>query len=127
MAKHFYTTIRNKNGFSFVEIVVASVIFVIISAGVLIAMSNLRAPAETSKTKLQSAYVGKQITEELKNAVNAAIWDSTSTSINPLVPGQTYTIPALAAPFNNITGTYTVANNANNYRTVTFNIQYPNN
>ena len=62
------------NGFTIVEVVVAALIFAITVAGAFGAISALRGPAMSSKEDLTASFIGKQVLEDLRTAVDAETW-----------------------------------------------------
>ena len=76
---------NDRNAFSIVEIVVATVIFSISTLGVLTAFSLLRQPAKNIDQKLQATYTAQQILEELRYQVDASTW---ATPLSSLAVGR---------------------------------------
>ena len=68
-------------GFSFVEVVVASVIFTLVAVGMFATISIVRQPAEESSEEITAAFVGKQILENLRKEVDAATWGTGPLSV----------------------------------------------
>ena len=72
--------IKNKNAFSLVEIVVASVIFTIAAVGLFSVFSMTRGSSDKAERRLQAAYAGKQLLEELYAKVDRQIWQDMPTN-----------------------------------------------
>ena len=89
-----------KTGFSIVEVIIATVIFSIVAAGLFATISSLNQPAQESQEAVTAVLIAKQILEELYTEVNATTWDETAnkltvsgpTDLAPIViGGKTYT------------------------------------
>ncbi|MCA9408552.1 MAG: hypothetical protein KC733_07675, partial [Candidatus Omnitrophica bacterium] len=63
---------------SILEVIITSIIFLIAAYGVLNTISMLRPNSAESARKLEAAYIGKQIIEDLRNNIDASIWVSGS-------------------------------------------------
>ena len=75
-----------QDGFaSLIEVLVTAVIFVVASLGIFTAISMLRPHGIESAKKLEAAYVGKRMIEELEGKVDARMWDN---SESPIFPGD---------------------------------------
>ncbi|MCK5082364.1 MAG: hypothetical protein KAR31_05610 [Candidatus Omnitrophica bacterium] len=62
-----------KEGFaSIVEVAVTSVIFILATAGILSTVSMLKPHGEQSLKKIEAAYIGKGIIDELRQEVHAS-------------------------------------------------------
>ncbi len=57
---------------SIVEIVVTSVVFIIAAAGIMSTISVLKPEIKESSKKVEAAYIGKGILDEMRQEVNAA-------------------------------------------------------
>lgn len=96
-ARTLWNTSQRRDGFTIVEVVVAALIFAITVAGAMGAVSSLRAPAAASKEDITAAFIGKQVLEDLRSAVDAETWASgdlsngVHTLANMTVGGVTYT------------------------------------
>ncbi len=98
----------NEGGFSFIEIVVASVIFSITTVGVLTTFSLLRQPAKDTDKKLQASYMAERLLEELRSQVDASTWNTAGGSLDP---NTAHSFPGFTDPATGITYTgysYTV-------------------
>ena len=66
-----------KNGFaSIVEVIITSVIFVIGAAAVLSTTSQFRPQGQESSQKMEAAYMGKGIIDDLRQQVSADDWNT---------------------------------------------------
>ena len=65
-----------EDGFSITEVVIAALIFSLVVAGSISAVSALKKPAYASKEEITAAYLAKQILEELRSDVHAEDWNS---------------------------------------------------
>jgi len=80
--------IHQKNGFaSLAEVLVTAVIFTIAAFGIFAAISMLRPQSMDSKQRLDAAYAGKSVIEQLRASVDASRWDNEE---SPLYPGKTH-------------------------------------
>lgn len=69
--------VYDKKGFaSILEVIVTSIIFLIAGYSVLNTISMLRPNSAESARKLEAAYIGKQIMEDLRKGVDAEFWSS---------------------------------------------------
>ncbi len=81
LAQHFrivkmFKNLKNiKTGFSLVEVLVASILFLITVAGLFAAFSQSRVNSEHVDKRLQAAYIGRQVLEELRAKVDQRTWD----------------------------------------------------
>ncbi len=88
---------NQKNGFTIVEVVISSLIFVIAVAGIFASINLLRKPAEDTTDKINAAFVGKEILEGLRKQVDAASWQTGDLTVGThalntiSVDGVTYT------------------------------------
>ena len=98
-----------KNGFaSITEIIVTSIIFVLATAGILSTLSMLRPEGGASTQKIEAAYLGKGIMDDLRKDVDAATWNDLTSRLAPgahnlgQINGYTvsYTVTQLPAPAN---------------------------
>ncbi len=94
-----FTKIARTQGFSLVEVVVASVVFAVSAAGVIAMMSSLNKPSEESSDAITASMVGKQILEKLRKDVDMVTWDDPGgaltvgdhTMADVVIDGKTYT------------------------------------
>lgn len=65
----------SNNGFaSIVEVIVTSIIFVIAAAGIMSTLSILKPQETVSTEKMEAAYIGKAIIDDLRQQVDANTW-----------------------------------------------------
>jgi len=77
--------ILKKEGFSsLVEIIVTALIFLLATFGILTTASILKPESSNSTRRLQAAYMGKQIIDDLRASVDARSWDNAA---GPLAVG----------------------------------------
>jgi len=78
--------ILKKQGFSFVELIVTSVILVISFVCILTTISSLQPQEQISSRKLEAALFAKSLASELRSQVDASTWDTGNLAVN--VPGS---------------------------------------
>ncbi len=61
----------NSSGFSLLEILLASIIFIISVAGVFVTLTAVRKPVIDKENSLTAAVFGRQVLEALRSSVNA--------------------------------------------------------
>jgi hypothetical protein len=77
---------KNRGGMASVtEVVIASIIFAIAAAGILATVSFLKPQSTTSAKRLEAAYIGKSILEELRQNVDLDAWDTAGGDLDPAV------------------------------------------
>jgi prepilin-type N-terminal cleavage/methylation domain-containing protein len=112
---------RQKNeGFTVVEVIVASVIFALTAAGIFATVSALNQPATESSEEVTAVFLGKRILEDLRKDVDATTWTG-----GPLDPANSpYTMNAVVVDGVTYTPVYSVMNDPNgtSARKVTLNI-----
>ena len=69
-----FKQLKNKGFASVVEVIVTSVIFVLAAAGILTTVSMLRPQGEESGKKLEAAYIGKGIIDDLRGQIEQGTW-----------------------------------------------------
>ncbi|HLF18511.1 MAG TPA: hypothetical protein VI749_06405 [Candidatus Omnitrophota bacterium] len=80
--------ILKKEGFaSIVEVIVASIIFLVTAFGIFAAISMLRPQGTTSIKRLEAVLAGKRVIDEIRADVYGNLWASGS----PLDTGTLYT------------------------------------
>ena len=70
------------------EVLVTAVIFVLAAVGIFATISMLRPQGMESKERLEAAYAGKSVIEQLRGYVDARAWDDPA---SPLAPGKVRT------------------------------------
>lgn len=111
---------QKKEGFSAVEIIVASLVFVTTAVSVLSILSSLKKPSSKSERKVEAAYYGKSVLDELRSRVGAGTWDQATSN---LMPG-TYTRDPIVLGGITYTVQYTVADSTASARKVTLNVTW---
>lgn len=71
---------KNQGFASMVEVIVTAIIFTIAAAGILTTVSMLKPHSAQSVRRLEAAYVGKSIIDELREQVDADTWNSAGVS-----------------------------------------------
>lgn len=109
---------KREEGFaSMIEVIVTSVIFIIAAAGILTTVSMLKPVTTISTKKIEAAYIGKGIMDQLRKEVDAATWNSPA---SPLAPG-THNVPA-----GDYNVTYVISEEpGSNLRRLTMNVVWP--
>ena len=92
-----------KKAFSLIEVLVASVIFMVSVAGILSSVRSVsnKSVIQSTMEDVKGVLYGQKFLDSLRQEVSSSQWDAGS-----LVPG-TYPVPADAG-FPGYTGTYTV-------------------
>ena len=109
--------LKNQGFASIVEIVVTTIVFVIAAAGILSTMIMFRPLGKEASLKVEAAYIGRGIIDDLRQQVNAEDWNDPGSS---LAPG-TYT-----TTIGIYTIDYEITDEPNlGYRKLTMNITYP--
>jgi Tfp pilus assembly protein PilV len=106
-----------KEGFaSLLEVVISSIIFVIAAFGILTTISMLRPHGTASVERLEAAYIGKQVIDELRAQVDSRMWNNANSLLAPGTHVRT---------IGNYTVTYSVSNIPGlNVRELTMNITF---
>ncbi len=111
---------QKKEGFTAVEIIVASLIFVTTAASILSILSSLKKPSSKTERKVEAAYFGKSVLDELRAKVSAKTWGQAGTA-----PGVgTYTTTKTSASGLDYTVAYTISNSTASSRKVTLNVTW---
>lgn len=112
--------LRNKEeeGFaSMIEVIVTTVVFIIAAAGILTTVSMLKPSTTISTKRIEAAYIGKGIIDQLRKEVDATTWDNAT---GPLAPG-TYNFPS-----GGYNITYVISEEpSSSLRRLTMNIVWP--
>ena len=108
--------LKDKGIASIVEVIVTAVVFVVAAAGILSTVAMFRPQGKEASLKIEAAYIGKGIIDDLRQQVNAEDWNNT-TSI--LWPG-TYN-----ATFGSFNIDYIITEPTSGLRYLTMNITYP--
>jgi len=75
--------LKNQGFASIVEIVVTTIVFVIAAAGILSTMIMFRPQGKEASLKIEAAYIGRGIIDDLRQQVNAEDWNSPGSSLEP--------------------------------------------
>ena len=71
-----------KSGFaSIVEVIVTSVIFVLAAAGILTTVAMFKPHEQEASQKIEAAYIGKGIIDDLRKAVDATDWNDAGSDL----------------------------------------------
>lgn len=89
--------LKNQGFASVVEVIVTSVIFILAAAGILTTISMLRPQGEESARKLQAAYIGKGIIDDLRSQIDARTWNDSGGNF---AVGTPYTINSIDGVYN---------------------------
>ena len=112
--------VLKQDGFaSLIEVLVTAVIFVVASLGIFTTISMLRPHGIESAQKLEAAYVGKQVVEELRGKVDARVWDC---SLSPIYPGNHGTI--VSGMYGVYVVNYSIVNDLVGGRSLSMNVNY---
>ena len=113
--------VLKQDGFaSLIEVLVTAVIFVVASLGIFTTISMLRPHGVESAKRLEAAYVGKRLVEELRGKVDARVWDC---SLSPIYPGNHGTI--VNGLYADYVLNWHIADDPSGVRSLTMNINYP--
>lgn len=66
---------KNQGFASMVEVIVTAIIFTLAATGIFTTISMLRPHSGESVRRLEAAYVGKGVIDELREFVDASTWD----------------------------------------------------
>lgn len=114
----------NTYGFaSMVEVVVSSIFFILVAFGVFTCISMIRPQGSDSAKKLEAAYIGQSVLEQLRTSIDASTWHL---GTSPLRTGEVMTQTIVGTY-----GTYTVnyeltAVGGSDARHLLMNVIYPN-
>jgi len=73
--------LKDKGIASIVEIIVTSVVFVVAAAGILSTVAMFRPQGREASQKIEAAYIGKGIIDDLRQHVNAENWGLASSNL----------------------------------------------
>jgi len=74
----------NKSAFSLLEVLLASIIFIVSVGGVFLTLNAIRRPVANKESALTAAIFGKQVLEALRSGVNAGSYYSACVTVNPV-------------------------------------------
>lgn len=66
--------LKNKGIASIVEIIVTSVVFIIAAGGIMSTVAMFRPQGKEASLKIEAAYIGKGIIDDLRQQINAEDW-----------------------------------------------------
>ncbi len=116
--------ISNNKGFaSILEVTITAIVFSIAAVGLISTITMVQPEATTSSKRLEAAYIGKSIMDELRANVDATTWFLTNTD-NPLRTGGPFnqTITQDGVQYN---VSYTITDVGGAARQMTMTIEYP--
>ena len=108
--------LKNKGMASIVEIIVTSVVFIIAAGGILSTVAMFRPQGKEASMKIEAAYIGKGVIDDLRQQVNAEDWYTASN----LAVGGPYILT-----FDIYTVNYTITDAGAGLRKLTMNITFP--
>lgn len=99
------------------EVIVTAVIFTIAAAGVFTVLATFRSQGTQSTRRLEAAYVGKSVIENLRSSVSAENWDD---------PASPLSLGTHQETVNNFEIIYTLTDIPGlGVRRLTLNVTYP--
>ena len=108
--------LKDKGIASMVEVIVTSVVFVVAAAGILSTVAMFRPQGKEASLRIEAAYAGKGIIDDLRQQVNAEDWGDPGSN---LAPG-TYT-----TTIGIYTIDYEITEPTSGLRHLTMNITFP--
>jgi len=78
-----FKQLRSRKAYTFVEVLVSSLILAIVAAGVYAGVTSIRQPAAAVTEDLAAAHVATQVFERLRMDVDKDEWDNASSNIYP--------------------------------------------
>ena len=75
---------KNTQGFTITEVIIASLIFTLVTAGLYTTISVLKKPTVDSKQSMTAALLGKKILDNLRTSVDAETWTGGAGPLDPL-------------------------------------------
>jgi len=100
-----------------VEVIVTAVIFVLATAGILSTVSMIKPQGTESSKKIEAAYVGKGVIDQLRKEVDASTWNTGALKV-----GGPYN---WGGPTGDYTVSYTVTETDPTFRKLTMTITWP--
>jgi prepilin-type N-terminal cleavage/methylation domain-containing protein len=73
--------LRKNQGFSFVEVMMASLVLAIVATGIYAGVTSIRQPATDSTADLAAAHAAMKAFEQLRMGVDADTWSSPSSNL----------------------------------------------
>ena len=108
--------LKDKGIASIVEIIVTSVVFVIAAAGILTTVAMFRPHGKEASQKIEAAYIGKGMIDDLRQQINAEDWND---------PGSNLAVDSYTVTIGNYTLDYEITQPAEGYRYLTMNVTFP--
>ncbi len=113
----------NKNGFALIEVIIASLIFLITIVGMLIASVNLKQRNIDSSQDVTAAFVAKGILDDLRIKLSPQEW-----AVDGELAEGVYPLAGILVDGVTYNATYTVVNDPNsNGRNVNIEVVWGNN
>lgn len=114
----------NNKGFgSILEVTITAIVFSVAAVGLISTITMVRPEATTSSKRLEAAYIGKQLMDDLRSNVDAGTWFLGNTD-DPLLPGNYSTSVTQDGVVYSIN--YTIADDPNiDARKMTMTVEYP--
>jgi len=66
--------LKNKGFASLVEVIVTAIVFIIAASGILATTTMFRPQGQASSQKMEAAYIGKGLIDDLRQKVSAEDW-----------------------------------------------------
>ena len=111
--------LKEKGIASIVEVIVTAVVFVIAAAGIMSTVAMFRPQGKGSSLKIEAAYIGKGIIDDLRQQVNAEDWN------NPASPLADIGGPHPPIPIGDHIVVYTITDVTPGLRRLDMTITYP--
>lgn len=111
---------RDQAGFSMTEVVVAAVIFVAASGGVLATIAQTRVAGHGSESRINAGLCGKEILDSLNKAVASSTWSTGDLSLG----AHTVTVASYPNCISMTSASYTVASSFGTALQVTVTVNW---
>jgi type II secretory pathway pseudopilin PulG len=108
--------LKDKGIASIVEVIVTAVVFVIAAAGILSTVAMFRPQGKEASQKIEAAYIGKGIIDDLRRQVNAEDWDNL---------GSNLAVGTYSATFGVYNIDYIITEPTSGIRYLVMNITFP--
>ena len=115
-----FKQLKKNQGFSFVEVMVASMVLAIVAVGIYAGVTSIRQPATDSTAELAASHAAMKIFEQLRMDVDADIWNDSASN---LAVGN-HTWGTVAVGNFNYNVTYQVSSDPSGGRYVNMTIQW---
>ena len=110
--------LKKKQGFSFVEVMMASLVLAIVAVGIYAGVTSIRQPATDSTADLAAAHAAMKVFEQLRMDVDADVWNTGNLSIG------SHTWGTMTAGNTTYNVTYQVTADQSSGRNVNMTIQW---